>query len=1261
MRMTTVKLARLLPLLLLSATAACIDPPPAIPADGEDMPAEQDPDMMRVEADSAPDIKGDMPADDPDMKDSPDLPDEGDMDGEIEPDMPADELDCSEVTTLDKENGVSNRFLVRDACEFLLVSNPTYNASGNVLLLQSSIDVPSSWSPPMEFRATLDGQGHTIRGLKLQEGAQGAFSRDLIGELRDIRFDGIHNTGAEHNEETGALIGNAMSGARLERVVAEGIVLDVTLAEKLGGLIGTIQQGAELRDVEISATISSGSSGRFGLLAAELTGDDALISGVRVRGSVTISESAEGSIESSIGGVVGYWGGGNIERCDVQVTLITLDVDTGGVAGRNIENAGRIRDCIVRGSIDTRTNGGGHVGGVLGQGVMNRLTDAKGSARYEHVISAVEILDDGNAFVGREAGDRLERHQGVGHVALIGNRDKDAGTEAVRVKRLTEEQARNSSSYWQWPASRWTMRAGELPVLGQSALAARCDPMAAPFGGGDGSVVDPFLICSATQLQRVRGIEVGVSSTGGSAQILCEPPADPKHYRLASDIDLSGSGWVPIPCFGAHFDGAGYTIHNLNVDNPDGDFIGGFIEYAKDASIQNVAFEDLTVRSSSGLGGVIYEARGSLVRRVRVGRGSVTAEYDSAVIGPAVTERYASGGVVASLVSGSVAEQLEYEGVLVVDTGTSVEGASQGAIGGVIGFLGSSRASGVDSVATVEVTNAHTNIGGAVGGVAGTSSLEFVQSRASIEAESGQSVGGIVGLLFQTGSIRYASFDGTINADDLIGGAIGVFAESSGEEPARHIEQVWIKGSVSVAQPTGNEAVFAFIGGQPTNSTLNWDSVLWSVSRNEEPAPQNSAPSPEESSSWTGWVGDVWSGSASAGWWPVLRADALASRCAPGGKLGGGDGSFLEPYLFCGPSHLLEGFGQVGAEEHVRIVRDITTGTPEVPLFADLDFHIDGGGHVLSGFEIDGGTYVLFDKVKVGGSLRDLGVDDVRINNNDKAGIIDEVEGSGLVRGLHVRRAEVICEKGKCGMIAKIKVGGLVEDVSFNGEVYSGFVPGVDDAAPEPVTDKLNEVGPEGLIVGELDADVRLIGARARGVLRSSGDDAVGLAIGKMKGGASVEFIDVDARLEAANAERVAGVAGILAGGNSIRFCAVHGELDADANANANALFARYELMGAMPDNTLEISHCLVALDMSPSNANLALPVSVGNEFDVNTSASVYDSARFPEGVEDVGWIGLSLEKMSAELESFLDAAERDGWSSVFWSYMPGVYPRLRL
>ena len=110
------------------------------------------------------------------------------------------------------------------------------------------------------------------------------------------------------------------------------------------------------------------------------------------------------------------------------------------------------------------------------------------------------------------------------------------------------------------------------------------------FCGGEGTQADPYLICTAQQLDSVRYFLNA-------------------HFKLMADIDLgvapynTGTGWNPIgtsaTAFTGNFDGNGKVISNLFI-NRSADYQGLF-GYAISATIKNVGIEcDITGKDKVG-------------------------------------------------------------------------------------------------------------------------------------------------------------------------------------------------------------------------------------------------------------------------------------------------------------------------------------------------------------------------------------------------------------------------------------------------------------------------------------------------------------------------------------------------------------------------------------------------------------------------------------------------------------------------------------
>lgn len=114
-----------------------------------------------------------------------------------------------------------------------------------------------------------------------------------------------------------------------------------------------------------------------------------------------------------------------------------------------------------------------------------------------------------------------------------------------------------------------------------------CNSNGIPFGGGSGKPDNPFLICTATQLEAMTNA------------------SDPAYYLLDSDLDLANGkhscmGWAVIGVF----DGGGHVIRNFNANLSMGQengmlFCQLFTTGPTIAEIKNLRVENINVASSS--------------------------------------------------------------------------------------------------------------------------------------------------------------------------------------------------------------------------------------------------------------------------------------------------------------------------------------------------------------------------------------------------------------------------------------------------------------------------------------------------------------------------------------------------------------------------------------------------------------------------------------------------------------------------------------
>ena len=101
------------------------------------------------------------------------------------------------------------------------------------------------------------------------------------------------------------------------------------------------------------------------------------------------------------------------------------------------------------------------------------------------------------------------------------------------------------------------------PATTESAVGT-CNASAQPFGGGNGTVGSPFLLCAPDQL-----VHLGDAPTQA-------------HYRLARDIDVRGAPIRSITRFVGVLDGAGHAVTGLLADGTgsQGAWIGEQVRFA---------------------------------------------------------------------------------------------------------------------------------------------------------------------------------------------------------------------------------------------------------------------------------------------------------------------------------------------------------------------------------------------------------------------------------------------------------------------------------------------------------------------------------------------------------------------------------------------------------------------------------------------------------------------------------------------------------
>jgi len=280
-----------------------------------------------------------------------------------------------------------------------------------------------------------------------------------------------------------------------------------------------------------------------------------------------------------------------------------------------------------------------------------------------------------------------------------------------------------------------------------------CNESGSPFGGGDGSEHDPFLICSIEQLRAI-----------GTA-------ADGMSFVLAKSLDLSTvTALTPLTPSFHPFEGtlcgAGRVLVGAALSFPNQDTVGLFGVLGQTALVANLRLVDFQVIGNDVVGMLAGKNEGTLSE----------VEASGTVLGHDFVGGLVGGNIYGDILScetnGSVLGNLLVGGLVGQNLGPIVDSRSSATVEGayIAGGLAGLNAGLVErSQANGEVWGENFDIGGLVGVNDGTVS----ESRATGDVDGSGSVGGLIGSaqIWVTTADSMAS--GNVTGDVNVGGLIG--------------------------------------------------------------------------------------------------------------------------------------------------------------------------------------------------------------------------------------------------------------------------------------------------------------------------------------------------------------------------------------------------------------------------------------------------------------------------------------------------------
>ena len=645
------------------------------------------------------------------------------------------------------------------------------------------------------------------------------------------------DSGNDNNSLAGCLIGYSqapISDSWTSCDVSFALTGGGAAAGFAGGLVGwtagSISNSYATGTVTASGSAPSHAGGLMGRLQANITSSYAT-------GNVT---STSTSTSGGTGGLVGFVFSGNIKASfatgNVQSTLAR---EVGGLVGKaSLGNSHVIEACYATGSVartDTGADTQAEVGGLIGHLTAHQANGADRIAvKACYAIGAVS-----NAAASGKVGGMVGERDGTNITTPFENSywntattgQSGAGNQvhsgAIAVGRNTmqlQSPTGYTGIYANWnlnidgDTSTGAMTTGaddpwqfgsssQYPVLQYQRDAFAVDRQRGGTGGTDYDGNDNNLIDIATlaQLDAIRhdvdgSGEDGLTGSSAGAYAHGFPGLMPgmgcagtcAGYELTADLDFDTDGdgdvdaddpgsyanWTPISDYAATFDGNGYTISNLTINNAiDNAWVGLFAGLSgADTVVRSLGLLNPNIRAS-GEEAIV----GSLVGQLAGGAAIYAAYVRGGSLTTTNTDVYV-GGLVGDMDGANTSIRASYN----YRAAITASGAATHA-----GGLASSMANGANitaSYAAASVTNAHTTI-----------------------VEGGRSAAGIVGA--GTISVTNSYWDTTVGpTSSASGGGVGR-TTSQLQEPTEYGTQstdIYRNWNLNLDGETGNDDPWDF-------------------------------------------------------------------------------------------------------------------------------------------------------------------------------------------------------------------------------------------------------------------------------------------------------------------------------------------------------------------------------------------------------------------------------------------------------------------
>lgn len=240
--------------------------------------------------------------------------------------------------------------------------------------LMNDIDMSSieNWDPlnpdePYDLGIVFDGGGHSLKNLKSKEKHYSSFFGVLYGKCYNVKFVDAEIVSASNSGAgiIGGYIGTGGKPAIVSEVEASGIITCNGKGQSVGGLGGNARE-ATIENCTVNVTVSNPMGDGSNRTATGGIVGKTIDSAVKIKNCIVrgVVEITKGINNTYTGGIVGWQSaaGAEITGCEVYATVKSAGERVGGIVGHY--QGGTLSGCKFYGEVNAASRLAGGIAGI---------------------------------------------------------------------------------------------------------------------------------------------------------------------------------------------------------------------------------------------------------------------------------------------------------------------------------------------------------------------------------------------------------------------------------------------------------------------------------------------------------------------------------------------------------------------------------------------------------------------------------------------------------------------------------------------------------------------------------------------------------------------------------------------------------------------------------------------------------------------------------------------------------------------------------